>query len=118
MTIKEHKIANTQIAEIEADSIIIKSSAEALDILGNIYYQGFNHLIIKEENLTQDFFDLKNKMAGEILQKFSNYRVGLAIVGDFKKYDSKSIKDFIRECNEIGHINFTDSIEEAINKLR
>ena len=39
-------------------------------------------------------------MAGEILQKFSNYRVRLAIVGDFTPYSSKSIKDFIYESNK------------------
>ena len=39
-------------------------------------------MIIHEKNITPEFFDLKNRMAGEILQKFSNYRIRLAIVGD------------------------------------
>ncbi|WP_449401649.1 DUF4180 domain-containing protein [Chryseobacterium wanjuense] len=52
-------------------------------------------VIIHEKNITPEFFDLKTKIAGDILQKFSNYRVKLAIVGDFSKYESKSIKDFI-----------------------
>nr|WP_280739939.1 DUF4180 domain-containing protein [Pedobacter borealis] len=56
-------------------------------------------------------------MAGEILQKFSNYRVSLAIIGDFSPYQSKSIKDFIYESNKGKHINFLGSAAEALTKL-
>jgi hypothetical protein len=117
MTIKEHIVSKSQIAEIESSEIIIQSISDATDILGNIYYQGFHKLIIKEENLSPEFFDLKNGMAGEILQKFSNYRIALAIVGDFKKYGKKSIQDFIRESNRTGHILFSNSLEEALVKI-
>ena len=47
-----------------------------------------------KKNITSEFFDLKQN-GGEILQKFSNYRIGLAIIGDFSKHESKSMKDFI-----------------------
>jgi hypothetical protein len=63
------------------------------------------------------FFDLKNGIAGEILQKFSNYRVRLAVVGDFSKYTGKSVHDFIRESNKVRHISFVHSTEEAIKIL-
>jgi len=56
-------------------------------------------------------------LAGEILQKFSNYRVRLAIVGDFSTFTSKSIKDFIYESNKGRHINFVSSLDEAIKVL-
>jgi hypothetical protein len=52
-----------------------------------------------------------------VLQKFSTYRIRLAIVGDFSSYESKSIKDFIFESNKMGHINFVASKEEALEKL-
>lgn len=117
MDIYTHNINQTKIAEIISDDIIINSSDDALDLLGNLYYQGYDKIIIYENNLSADFFDLKNKMAGEILQKFSNYRVSLAIIGDFSKYTSKSIRDFIYESNKTGHINFVGSTEEALNKL-
>jgi hypothetical protein len=56
-------------------------------------------------------------MAGEILQKFSNYRMRLAIVGDFSEYKSKSLRDFIRESNRTGTINFVGTIDEALLRL-
>jgi hypothetical protein len=108
---------NNRIAEIVSDEMIIQTTDDGLDLIGTIYFQGFDKLILYEKNLTPAFFDLKTKMAGEILQKFSNHRISLAIVGDFDKYESNSIKDFIRESNKLGHINFVSSKEEAINKL-
>lgn len=117
MKIERHTINNIQIAEVITDDILIQSAEDGLDLLGNLYYQGFDSIIIHEKNLSADFFDLKNGLAGEILQKFSNYRVGLSIVGDFTPYTSKSIKDFIYESNKAAHINFIRSTEEALKKL-
>ena len=71
-------------------------------------------MIIHERCITSDFFDLKNGIAGEILQKFSNYRMPLAIVGDFTRHKGNSIKDFIRESNQRKQVIFVDSVDEAI----
>ena len=102
------------IAEIIANDVVIRNVEDGTDLIGNIYYQGFDKVILHEKNITPQFFDLSTKIAGEILQKFSNYRIGLAIVGNFEVYQSKSIKDFILESNKLGKINFVSSKEEAI----
>lgn len=117
MEITTHTIHNISIAEISAEGLIIEKEEDGLDLLGNVYYQGFDRVIIHAKNITPAFFDLKNRMAGEILQKFSNYRVRLAIVGDFSIYKSKSITDFMYESNKGKLINFLGSVEEALNKL-
>jgi len=51
--------------------------------MADIYYQGFDAIILHEKTITPVFFDLKTGIANEILQKFSNCRMRLAIVGDF-----------------------------------
>lgn len=117
MKIETHNINDTKIAEVISDVNIINNIEDGLDLLGNLYYQGFDKIVIHEKNITPDFFDLKNGMAGEILQKFSNYRVRLAIVGNFTKYTSKSLSDFIYESNKGRHINFVSSSTEAIKIL-
>jgi hypothetical protein len=88
-----------------------------LDLLGNLYFQGFDSIILYEKTIIPDFFDLKSGIAGEILQKFSNYRIRLAIVGDFSKYQSKSLNDFIYESNKGKQINFVSSLTDAIERL-
>jgi hypothetical protein len=113
--IESHTINNIKIAEVIADDIIIKNAEDGLDLLGNLYYQEFDNIIIYEKNIVPAFFDLKTGIAGEILQKFSNYRVRLAIVGEFELYTSKSIRDFIFESNKGRHINFVSSVQEALD---
>lgn len=117
MVIQPHNIKDTEIAEIISDEIIIQNAEDALDLMGNVYYQGFDKVIIHQQNITSDFFDLKNKMAGEILQKFSNYRVSLVIIGDFSEFKSKSLHDFIYESNKGRQVNFVASTDEALNAL-
>ena len=51
------------------------------------------------------------------MQKFTNYRKRIAIVGDFSIYTSKSLKDFIYECNKGKNIFFTSDVEQAIKRL-
>ncbi|HEY9562062.1 MAG TPA: DUF4180 domain-containing protein, partial [Anseongella sp.] len=72
---------------------------------------------LHENALSPAFFHLKNKLAGDILQKFSNYRMRLAIVGSFDKYPGQSLKDFIRESNQGRQVNFVGSLPEALSVL-
>lgn len=117
MHFESHTRNNIQIAEVLSDQTLIQTAEDGLDLLGNLYYQGFDRIIVYSKNITPDFFDLKNGLAGEILQKFSNYRIRLAIVGDFSSYTSKSITDFIFESNNGKQVNFLNSVEEALEKL-
>ncbi|MCZ8217067.1 MAG: DUF4180 domain-containing protein [Cyclobacteriaceae bacterium] len=117
MKIETHNIKDTKIAEVISNEMIIRTTDDGLDLLGNLYYQDFGGIIIYDKNITPEFFNLKSGIAGEILQKFTNYRVRLAIVGDFSKYKSKSFIDFIYESNKKGQIIFVNSSAEALNIL-
>lgn len=109
MQLTLHSINNIKIGEIISDEVILKTTDDGLTILGDLYYQGYDKIIIYEKNITPEFFDLKTGIAGEVLQKFAQYRIPLAIVGDFSKYTSKSLKDFIFESNKGKFINFIAS---------
>lgn len=116
MDIKIHKKKNKNIAEFVGTERL-SSVDDFLDIIGNANYMGANKTIIRKQNLPAEFFDLKTRFAGEILQKFSTYRQQLAIVGDFSEFTSKSLHDFIRESNRGNQILFVGTIEEAFEKL-
>lgn len=97
--------------------VIINEVQDALDLMADVSYNGCDRLIVYDHNLNKDFFDLKTKPAGEILQKFSNYKFKLAIVGDFSKYESKSLRDFIRESNRGNMIYFAENLQSALLRL-
>lgn len=115
MEIKSHNLNPINIAEILHEGKLIETAEDGIELLGNLYYQGFDHVIIHEKNIAPTFFDLKTGIAGEVLQKFSTYRVKLAIVGDFSTYNSASLDAFIYESNKNKQINFVDSINSALD---
>ena len=114
---KKHQINSKKIAEIIADSIVIQDVKDSLDLIGNVYYQGYDFLILREEHLSPEFFQLKTKLAGEILQKFTNYQMHLSIIGDFSQYKSRSLKAFIRESNKGKQVFFGRSVQDALSLL-
>lgn len=108
---------NETVAELTNDSFIITSADDVPGILGEIGMNNCNRIIIHERNFHKNFFILSTKVAGDILQKFSNYRVRLAVVCDFSKFSSKSLNDFIHESNKGNLVFFTDNAESAYVKL-
>lgn len=108
---------NTKIAVLNDVAFIISCIQDAVDLLGEAGFEGCNSIIVCEKNLHVDFFDLRSGLAGEILQKFSNYRFKLAIIGDFSKYKSKNFQDFVRESNKGKRILFVENIDEALHRL-
>lgn len=117
MKIKEHTANGIKIAEVISNEIIIHNLEDALDLMGNIYYQGYDKMILHQKNITSLFFDLKTKLAGDILQKFAQYQMPLIIIGDFSMYSSKSLSDFIYESNQGRQVNFQSTLNEALNNL-
>lgn len=117
MEFEMHKAGDHQVAELRGDGILIHTTEDAVDLLGNANFQGAGSVIVHSEQLHEEFFNLKSGIAGDILQKFSNYRMKLAIVGDFKEVTSKSLRDFIYESNKRKQIIFSADLDEAIQQL-
>ena len=53
----------------------------------------------------------------EELQKFINYQIKFAVYGDYSKYTSKPLKDFIYESNNGKDIFFVKDTDEAVKML-
>lgn len=112
------KGTHKNIAVVQNDSLIITDLQSALDFAMTIRYDtGASNLVIPKECVTKDFFALSTKLAGEILQKYVNYGIKLAIVGDFSGYTSKALHDFIYESNKGKDFFFVPDVEEAIKKM-
>lgn len=69
MTIEEHEAGDLRIAEITSDKLVVTSVEDCLDLLGNLYYQGFDRIILDAENFDaigsksmKDFIYESNKL--------------------------------------------------------
>jgi len=113
MEITRKTINGSEIAVVTADDIVIKTSEDALDIMGDCVFNGVLNIVVYSDNITPLFFDLKTGLAGNILQKFSTYNAKLAIIGDFSDIKSSSLRSFVYESNKYGRVLFVDSLEQA-----
>jgi len=69
--------------------------------------------------LADDFFDLSTRLAGEFVQKFVNYGVALAIVGDISAHvaASTALRDSVTESNRGRHLWFAGDLEALAARL-
>lgn len=118
MDIMKTEVNGVNIATINSDEIVIKDVQSALDLMATVQYEAeCDRICLHKSLLSEQFFDLKTRLAGEILQKFINYQVKVAIIGDFSMYPSQSLQDFIYECNSGKNIFFLPTEQQAIEKL-
>lgn len=72
------------------------------------------------ERFADDFFRLKTGLAGQVIQKFLTYRLGLVIVGgtSSRLQESSSLRDFVYECNSSSQVWFIGHLDELNQRLR
>ncbi len=109
---------NTKVVVVSSEELLITDAQSALDLVMTIKYEtGCTNIAINKEAVADDFFVLSTCLAGEILQKFVNYGVRFAIYGDFSKYTSKPLNDFMYESNQGKDIYFQPTVSLAVDKL-
>lgn len=107
------RIETTSIGEVVGDGVLMSGVDDALDIIGDCWHSDVEAVVMRQENIAPEFFELRTRIAGEILQKFTQYGMRLAIVMDVDRVESGALQDFIRESNRSGNIAFVSSREEA-----
>jgi rifampin ADP-ribosylating transferase len=106
------------IAVISSDTPLITDAQSALDLIVSFFYErSITKYAMNKEAVSEDFFRLSTGFAGDVAQKFVNFRCRLAIFGDFSGYTSKSLHDYIYECNNGRHLNFVSDEREAVGRL-
>ncbi len=118
MNIEHLKTDEMDIAVVSSEDVVIVDTQSALDLAMTVKYEtGASRIVIDKNMVCGDFFILSTGIAGEILQKFMNYHVKMAVYGDYSQYTSKPLKDFIYESNQGKDFFFVSSKEDAIQKL-
>jgi hypothetical protein len=103
---------------VDGNGAPIGSEQDALDLIGAAFGQA-EIVAIPAGRLDGRFFVLRTGLAGEIMQKFVNYRVRLAIVGDISAHlaGSVALQDLVRESNRGRQIWFVGDLDELDARL-
>ena len=91
---------------------MLGSGQDALDIIGQTYGIECDWVVVPTARLADAFFDLKSGAAGEFIQKFANYRLGLAIVGDIsdRLAASQAFRSLVAEYENSRLVQFQPSL--------
>ena len=65
-----------------ADNGLLAGERDVTDILGLTWGEDVDWIVLPVRRLPADFFRLETRIAGNMLQKLTNYRMKCAIVGD------------------------------------
>jgi Domain of unknown function (DUF4180) len=108
---------NKKYVKCDSSEPFIKSEQDALDIISICWENDTTSVMLLEEVLTEDFFDLKTRLLGEILQKFVNYNIKVAIVLTSDKKLSERFGELISETNKRNDYRVLANMTEAENWL-
>ena len=118
MIIKKIEKNNIICAVIKSDVKVFTDVQSALDVLmSGKYNADTNNIAIDTKLIGEEFFVFSTGIAGEILQKYIIYGGRIAIYGDYSRYTSKPLKDFIYESNKGNDVFFVSTEDEAIDRL-
>jgi hypothetical protein len=90
----------------------VVTTQDALDLVGAVFL-GAEMVAVPAERLDEQFFSLGTGFAGEVMQKFVNYRLRLAVVGDISRHleASSALRALVHESNRSDHIWFVPDVD-------
>ncbi|MGP4018887.1 DUF4180 domain-containing protein [Saccharopolyspora sp. 5N708] len=91
---------------------------DALDLIGAAFV-GAEVVAVPASRLDERFFSLETRFAGEIMQKFVNYRLRLVIVGDIAQHlaASSALRALVHESNRADHVWFLPDFDTLDARL-
>lgn len=112
-------IDGTRVLLCAPDGPPVLGERDAVDLIGNAFHQEVRWVALPAARLTDEFFRLSTRRAGDVLQKFVNYRIGLAVLGDISRHTnhSSALRAFVEESNRGRQAWFLPSLDDLRTRL-
>ncbi len=119
MSNKVQEINGTRVLALDPTGKPIVDRQGVLDMIGDASADNADMVAIPVERQGDAFFDLKTRIAGEVLQVCTTYRLPVAFVGDLSAATERSgaLRDFIRESNKGRQVWFVEDMAALEAKL-
>ena len=90
-----------------------------LDLIGDAMHHGVEWVAVPVSRCPEEFFSLRSGVLGAVTQKFVNYQLRLALVGDVSDHVARSnaLRDFVRETNQGRQVWFVETREALAERL-
>jgi hypothetical protein len=102
---------------LPADGPLIRDDIVG-DVIGEVLSARAEFVVVPVERLGDDFFRLRTRIAGEIVQRFGYY-TRLVVLGDISGYvaESTALRDFVYESNRGRKLWFLATVDELETRL-
>lgn len=104
---------NKKYIELISAANPLHTENDALDLIALCWEHEVYALMIHYAALSEDFFNLKTKAAGDIIQKFINYNIKAAAIVPQETTQKGRFKEMAMETNKGNHFRLFESKEEA-----
>ncbi|MFF0245646.1 DUF4180 domain-containing protein [Streptosporangium sandarakinum] len=96
----------------------VATMEDALDLIGAAFL-GAEVVAVPASRLDGHFFSLGTRFAGEVMQKFVNHRLRLAVVGDISRHlaASSALRALVHESNLGEHVWFLPDLDALDARL-
>lgn len=98
----------------------VGSDSDALELVGQALQHNASLVVVPAGRLDDGFFVLSTGIAGQIMQKFVNYHLRLAIVGDLTRHlaVSSALRSLVYESNRGHHVWFVADHSQLDERLQ
>jgi len=116
-------IGQVPVLVCDAEGERVANDRDAVDVIAAAYSAGAAWVLMPVERLDPGFFALRTGVAGQVLGKFADYRMGLIVVGDIAERvaervaGSDAFRDLVRESNRGRQMWFVAEAAEAELRL-
>ena len=93
----------------------LRREEEATDYISKCWENDTNYLVFYDKALSDDFFNLKTRLAGMVLQKFMNYKIKVAVIIENEDRLNDRFREMILESNKGNDFRIFKDITEAEN---
>ncbi|MCF2530754.1 DUF4180 domain-containing protein [Yinghuangia soli] len=112
-------VHDTAVLVCASDGAPVRSERDAMDLIGDAFGREAQWVAVPAGRFGDEFFALHTRVAGDIVQKFANYRLGLAVIGDIsaRTAESGALRDFVWESNRGSHLWFLPDLDALRTRL-
>ena len=116
---KFYELHRARVLELAPDETRLRTYNDAVEIVGKSLENRATLIVIPVECLDDDFFQLRTRIAGELMQKFVQYRRRLVILGDISRHlaESSALRAFVAESNRGKEAWFLATRDELDRRL-
>lgn len=119
MSASLHHVHGVHVLLLPPEGPLLTSERDAADWVGEALSAGVGLIAIPRIRLSPEFFRLSSGLAGAVLQKFTNYRLRVAILGDVQpEMDASApLRDFVTESNRGAQVWFLADLAALKERL-